>query len=375
MLSHSVAKCEDSILVSAFGLHVIAGMAASILQKVAPSNATAAVSGKPAVGVPLLVGLPVLLVVVTAVVVLLLFLVWLNYKSRNKDQAPSPDYRRLPTHDIGPVMNLPYPTASKKPKIEMMDPPVPGTTTEFVEAAQLGLGGSHSSRYPFTDTDHSTSSSEKEKKKPRRGSRRSRAADIKFRSSDRSSGSEDGSGSPRRVPGSRSAGVTPPPSPVRVHRSSRDEKVVKSADVFLSLAYNESEALLVVKVEKATELPYRADGTPVDAYVRLFFIPKLPELPQRRTNKTKTQRRDNSPVFNEVVVYEAMSAEELINSNLHLEVLDYRSYGKHVVLGQADIPLIQVQFVRGEASITLPLKLPKVGREMGRGDGRGRGTP
>jgi Ca2+-dependent lipid-binding protein len=124
--------------------------------------------------------------------------------------------------------------------------------------------------------------------------------------------------------------------------------------------YNESEALLVVTVEKASDLPHRADGTPVDAYIRLFFIPKLPELPQRRTNKTKAQRRDNSPVFNEVVEYEAMSAEELINSNLHVEVLDYRSYGKHMVLGQANIPLIQVQFVRGEASITLPLKIPKV---------------
>lgn len=144
--------------------------------------------------------------------------------------------------------------------------------------------------------------------------------------------------------------------------------MVKSAEVFLSLVYHENEALLIVKVERAAELPYRADGTPVDAYIRLFFIPKLPELPQRRTSKTKTQRRDNSPVFDEVVEYEAMSAEELINSNLHVEVLDYRSYGKHVVLGQAHIPLIQVQFVRGEASITLPLKSPKVIGGMGYSD-------
>lgn len=340
----------------------------------APSNvptAGAASGGKPAMGVPLLVGLPILLVVVTAVVVLLLFLVWLNYKSRKEASASSPDYHRLPTHDIGPVRNLPYPAASKKAHIEMPDPPVPGTTTKFVEAAPLGGDAYRGARYPFnTDTENSSGSSgNKEKKKPvRRGSRKTRVPlDVQLRTSDRSSGSEDGSGgfgSPRRVPsspGSRSAAVTPPPSPSIVRRVSREERVVaKSAELFLSMVYNESDALLVVKVEKATELPCRADGTPVDAYVRLFFIPKLPELPQRRTSKTKAKRRDNSPVFDEEVEYEAMSAEELINSNLHVEVLDYRSYGKHVVLGQADIPLIQVQFVRGEASITLPLKIPKV---------------
>ena len=338
------------------------------------AGAAASSGSKSSVGIPLLVGLPVLLVVVTAVVVLLLFLIWLNYRSRKEASASSSDYHRLPTHDIGPVMNLPYPAASKKAHIEMPDPPVPGTTTKFVEAAPLGGDVYRGARYPFnTDTENSSGSSgNKEKKRPaRRGSRRGKVPlDVQFRSSDRSSGSDEGSvgyGSPRRVPsspGSRSAAVTPPPSPSVVRRVSKAERVVaKSAEVFLSMAYNENDALLVVKVEKATELPCRADGTPVDAYVRLFFIPKLPELPQRRTSKTKSQRRDNSPVFNEVVEYEAMSAEELINSNLHVEVLDYRSYGKHVVLGQADIPLIQVQFVKGEASITLPLKVPKVGRE------------
>lgn len=305
---------------------------------------------------PLLVGLPVLLVVVTAVVILLLVLIWLNYRSRQKDDA---GYQKVPTHDIGLVMNLPYPT---KPKIKMIDPPVPGTTTQFVEAAQLG--GYPGARYPFTDTDRSTSSSgrEKSRKTRRIGSRR--AKDVRFRSSDRSEdGSEDGYGSPwvSSSPGSRSAAVTPPPSPTPVHHSSVvEEKEVKFPELFLSLVYQEAEALLIVKVERAADLPCRTDGVPVDAYVRLFFIPKLPEMPQRRTSKTKTQRHDNCPVFAEEVAYEAMSAEELINSHLHVEVLDYRSYGKHVVLGQADIPLIQIHFLRGEASITLPLKPPRV---------------
>lgn len=326
--------------------------------------------------IPLVAGLPVVLVIVTVVVVLLLVLVWLNYKSK-RDQAAAAggEYQKVPTDEIGPVLNLPYPTTGTgKPKIKMMDPPIPGTTTEFVEAAQLGGYPTSNSRYPFTDTDRGSSSSQSTdrgmgKKRTRRyGSRRAAPLDVKFKSSDRSSGSEDSihCGSPRvpASPASRSAAVTPPPSPTVQRRRSSVTPVVdpekKKSELFLSLFYKESEAVLRVMVERAVGLPFRQDGTPVDAYVRLFFIPNLPDLPQRRTNKTRTQRRENTPVFDEEVEYEAMSMEELINSTLHVEVLDFRSYGKHIVLGQADIALVQVQFIRGEASITLPLKSPKV---------------
>ena len=326
--------------------------------------------------IPLVAGLPVVVVIVTVVVVLVLILVWLNYRSKKK-QFPSSaaEYQKLPVQDIGPVMNLPYPSSAppRAKSIKLPDPPVPGTTTEYIEATSLS--GYPGSRYPFnTDTERSSSSQSNEQertgkiKKPRRlGSRRvSNPLDVKFRSSDRSSspGSEDSWYGPSKVPGSpasRSAAITPPPSPTMRRSSVMEEaEKKKGPELFLSLLYKESDALLKVKVERAVGLPDRADGTPVDAYVRLFFIPNLAELPQRRTNKTKTQRRENSPVFNEEVEYEAMSMEELINSNLHVEVLDYRSYGKDMVLGKADVPLVQVRFVRGEASITLPLKLPRV---------------
>ena len=342
---------------------------AALLQQEAASNGTATVASGKALSLPLIAGLPVLLVIVTAVVVLLLVLVWLNYRSRRNSAA---DYQKVSTHDnMGPVMNLPYPApAGSKAKIKMMDPPVPGTTTQYVEAARLGgYPGSGSTRYPFTDTDYSTqstsTSSSAEKERSRKPMRRKprQPLDVRFRSSDRSSGSEEGFPSPKlpSSPASRSAAVTPPPSPTTSHQSyASGEDSKKRPEVFLSLSYQENEAMLTVKVERAVSLPHRPEGIPVDPYVRLFFIPKLPELPQRRTNKTKTQKRETSPVFDELVEYEAMSMEELINSHLHVEVLDYRSYGKHVVLGQADIPLIQVQFVRGEAAITLPLHAPKV---------------
>ncbi len=318
-------------------------------------------SGK--VNVSVAVVVPILLIIVCLVVVLLLVLAWLSYRSRFNKQHGGAGYHSVPTEDIGPITNLPYPTA--RPSIKLMDPPIPGTTTQFVEAAQLGSGPS--SRYPFTtDTDNSTSSSEKSRSRRSRrlSSRRPKPMNVKFRSSDRSSdGSEDSS--PRvRSPASRSAAVTPPPSPSPIRRSSMmdEEKgaMASTPKVFFTLFYQEKNAVLNVMVKKASDLPSHSDGTPVDAYVRLFFIPNLPELPQRKTIKTNTCRRNNSPEFNEEISYSAMSAEELINSNLHVEVLDFRSYGKHVVLGQGDLPLVQVQFVGGEATVTLPLKLPRV---------------
>lgn len=337
----------------------------------APSDATTSpttASKSGGLGLPLITAIPILLIIVTIVIILLLILVWLNYRSKRKLSAP-PGYHSIPTQDIGPIMNLPYPTNKPKAKIKMMEPPIPGTTTQFVEATALG---DPSSRYPFT-TDSSSSSDKDKAKKPARrlSNRRAKPQDVKMRSSvDRfSDGSEDGYSSPKvsASPASRSQAVTPPPSPSLSLKSSRssitalqekEEKIIPK--LYLVFVYQESEALLTVKVEKATDLPYRADETPVDAYVRLFFIPKLPDLPQRRTSKTDIQRRNNAPVFNEEVQYEAMSMEELINSNLHVEVLDYRSYGKHLVIGQADISLIQVQFVKGEAPVVLNLKPPKV---------------
>lgn len=94
----------------------------------------------------------------------------------------------------------------------------------------------------------------------------------------------------------------------------------KDPVVNLSLLYNKDTTSLVLKIERVLRLPFREDGSEVDAYVRLFIIPKLAELPQRRTCKTRTVRKDADPVFDEEISYNAMSAEEMINSTLHVQV-------------------------------------------------------
>ena len=334
---------------------------------------------------PMVISVPILSVIVVVVVVLLLLLLWLSFKSKRKGdklQAGTGYYNSVPTEDYADPTNKnpPYFISSKQ-KVQLMEPPVPGVSTQFVEATQLGLvlegrgrggnKGGMGSRYPFTTgQDSRGSSSEKDHKFSRKSSnRRSRHGGLRQTSDRSSDGSEDSYSSPSQFSSTiGSAYTSHKPSPERrMIRAMATAAVEKDhlPELFMCLFYNEEEAMLTVKVERAIQLPYRADGALVDTYVRLFFIPKLPEMPQRKTGKTEIKRQDNSPVFNEEVQYEAMSMEELINSVLHVEVLDYRFFGKHQVLGQADVSLVQIQFVAGEAPLTLPLTPPMVRRGRG----------
>lgn len=350
------------------------------------SNMTEVEGSSHIINLPFIVSLPVLFVIVTVVVVLLMVLAWLSYKSKRKAAGlkSGTGYTSVPTEEyVSQVKkNPPYSTSSKR-KVQLMDPPIPGVSTQFVEAAQLGLGGEGSigggvgSRYPYTtEPDHSSSFSERDKKLSRKlNSRRSRAGRMKLQSSDRSSdGSEDGYASPSKFSSSSYTSVPLPTTTLSPEQrmirmltpAAEDKEKVQPPELSICLVYSEEEAVLTVKVESATQLPCREDGTPVDSYVRLFFIAKLPEMPLRKTGKTELKRKDSAPVFNEEVKYEAMSMEELINSVLHVEVLDYRSFGKNPVLGQADLPLVQVQFVAGESPMTLSL-IPPIVRRGGEG--------
>ena len=131
-------------------------------------------------------------------------------------------------------------------------------------------------------------------------------------------------------------------------------------ELYLTLKFDEESSLFVVNVDRVVSLPPKADGSAVDAYVRLFLIPRLTDLTQRRTAKTQTRPNSLSPVFNEDISYDRMSRDELINSTLHLEVLDYQSNGKHQLLGGNTVQLANITFVEGEAPVKLVLNPPEV---------------
>ena len=335
--------------------------------KSASSSSTPTSSSKAdtAVGVTLVIGLPLIVIIVTAAVILLLVLAWLFYKSRQKHKISSlgGGYKPIGTEDSGSAALLPYP-----PSVKLGEPPVPAMS--FVMATQLSDPSKSGSRYPFSV--HKNSSSQQQPREDRRPPRlRTKrrgnhkhgngrhvvlaSGDLSSDSSDRTSSDKGGasliSGESYMTPLSPSKLAT---------TTSEAGDVPKIPEISLQMIYREDTASLIVKIDKVVSLPFREDGSAVEAYVRLLFKAKLPDLPQRRTSKTRTQRRETAPVFDEEIRYETMSTVELINSTLHIEVLDYRSYGKHLVLGQADLALAQVQFEKGEASLSLYLYPPKV---------------
>ena len=327
------------------------------------------------VGVAVGVGLPVIIIIITAVIILLLLLAFFYYRSRQK-QKESEDrgaYIPLPKEDSGtapistPSSKLPYP-----PSVTLAHPPTPVMT--FTMATQLSDTSKSGSRYPFMPEHKSPEGRPREERRPPRlrtkrrgnhkhGNGRHVVLTSVETSPEISDHSSDGKGAgPVHTGGIRPMMYAVPAEKATSQATPSEPGVaVQLPEIYFVLIYNESTESLIVKIERVVSLPLRDDGAPVDAYVRLFVIPKLAEFSQRRTTKTRTQRRDSAPVFEEDIRYEGMSAEELINSTLHVEVMDYRAYGKHVVLGQATLPLAQVAFENGEASMKLLLPAPEVG--------------
>jgi hypothetical protein len=347
-----------------------------------PSPVAPVKSGGSVIGITVGVAVPIILIIATTVIILVLLLAYMHYRSKQEKKMDG--YMTVPPEDTdrpsgyvdpGPVpqktsaaptkkpvpiigglgAGLPYPMKLAKPaRVNITDPQPPST---FVQAMQLDTSGG--TGYPFKEPKALTPRDVKHYQKQGKKKNGKRSQLNSSGSSDRETSSSPNASqlSERRVSGQAS------PRPGRKFSVPVvpliDENQPKLPEMCLQLTYREKQNKLTIKVERVAYLPFREDGSQMDAYVRLFFIPKLSDLPQRKTCKTQTQR-GTSPVFDEELTYESMSPEEVINSTLHVEVLDYRSYGKHLILGQGDLPLIQVKFEAEVASITLPLHLPKV---------------
>ncbi len=317
----------------------------------------------------LLIGLPIVMVIFTAVLVLLLLLCWLSVRSRLRTTR-SYGYASVPVNDPTYLNKLPYKPAA----IKIGDPPLPSMFFHMatqLDGSELTPASSH---YPNPFAQHRSQSkvSIYEKRPPRLRTRRKgnhkhgRGVHTILQNAEptpevveeerRKAVGAERSMSIISLGGAAESSLLVPGMKTSTLESSRE----KAPEIFLTLLYNKDTASLVVRIERVVGLPFRDDGCEVDAYVQLYFIPKVRELPQRKTAKTKTARRNSAPVFEEEICYEALSAEELINSTLHMQVMDYQTYGKHRLLGKVDLHLVQVSFDDGETSVNLTLQPPTV---------------
>ena len=304
------------------------------------------------------VGVPILIIVVTVVVILLLVLAFLYYRSRHTQQdldskgvyAPLPlqeDSGSAPAHL--PPKTIPY---GSPPTISLADPPNP--SMQFTMATQLTDASKTGQRYPFNEQHRQPESRSLRPTKQRTKKRTNQQHDVLKSGSVDSSDVSDHSSSSRSEVRQRSKRLATSASP------SDQEEAISPAEIYLTLAYKEDSSQFVVNVDRVISLPPRPDGTAVDSYVRLFVIPKLANLSQRKTASTQIQKNQLSPLFNEDICYDSMSREELINSSLHVDVLDNLPHGKHQILGHSLVSLANVTFEEGEAPMRLTLSPPEV---------------
>jgi hypothetical protein len=309
------------------------------------------------------VGLPLIIVVFLAIIALLLLLVFFVLRAKNKRR-----YSKVPR--LTNLSSLPYPSI-KPPAIKIEDVPTPDMT--FTVAPQLPSPAS-TQRYPFIKhkeqkhkTIHSHEKGRQKKNGNGKGKNSKGAAAADGRRAD-SPGVADAAAGPATNGSVVSLSqfgeqhaisdafmISAAKKQVGRNSSSAD----KLPEIFLTLTYLKEKTTLVVNVERVVGLPPRDDGAEVDAYVRLFFIPRHPEMAQRKTSKTRTAKKELDPVFHEQIQYEAMSEEELINSTLHVQVLDYRAYGRHHIIGQSELSLGQVTLGEDSESVVLQLQAPR----------------
>ena len=328
------------------------------------------------------VGLPLIIAIFLAIVALLLLLVYFILRAKNKQRySKVPQKKKTLTN----LSTLPYPSI-KPPTIKIDGAPVPDMS--FTVAPQLPDPAA-SQRYPFLKHKRQQNRTIRDReKKKKHGNGRSKNGKQWAGELDKSADSGTQSASP--------PDVSPPRDGERVHNGPRKGSLVslsqfgekhamadafmisaakkqvgrnpgsadKLPEIFLALTYLREKTTLVVNVERVVGLPPRDDGAEVDAYVRLFFVPRVPEMAQRKTSKTRTAKRELDPVFHEEIQYEAMSEEEVVNSTLHVQVLDYRAYGRHNIIGQGEISLGQVLLGEDREPVVLQLHTPRV-REGG----------
>jgi len=137
-------------------------------------------------------------------------------------------------------------------------------------------------------------------------------------------------------------------------------KLVEPPEIALKITYSQRHQSLAAHDCRVTGLQQRKDGKRRTTYIKFFLAPNFPKLLPRPVKSSEIKREDNQPLFNQRVEYESVSSHELINSILHLEVLEYSCLKKHDLLGEADLHLVHVDFIHEEATLKIPLKIPEV---------------
>ncbi|KAL3103180.1 hypothetical protein niasHS_002366 [Heterodera schachtii] len=127
--------------------------------------------------------------------------------------------------------------------------------------------------------------------------------------------------------------VWPPPL---LAASSADPHEMCRGRIELALLYLRQKRELIISLSGAFDLFPRANGTPRNAYVKLFLLPDRSEKSRRQS---KVIADTLAPVWNEHFFYEGLDERAIAERVLEVTLWDFDAFGSHSFLGETLIEL------------------------------------
>lgn len=112
---------------------------------------------------------------------------------------------------------------------------------------------------------------------------------------------------------------------------------VKIGRVHFTLDYSFNNNTLTVGVMEAQDVPAKDFSGTSDPYARVMLLPD-----RKKKFDTRVHRKTLNPVFNETFVFKNLPYSEITNRTLCIELYDFDRFSRHDIIGEAKLPLIDV---------------------------------
>eukprot|EP00041_Stephanoeca_diplocostata_P011791 m.194915 g.194915 ORF g.194915 m.194915 type:complete len:485 (-) comp18669_c0_seq2:59-1513(-) len=122
--------------------------------------------------------------------------------------------------------------------------------------------------------------------------------------------------------------------------------------VTVRATYDERRKRATLHVICATNLPIADANGFSDPYVKVWLFRGTQQI-KKSKRKTKIMYKNLNPVFNEALVYDNISMNDVDEMRFHIEVMDYDKVGSNDFLGHAWLPLARACMQHNDIEIQL----------------------
>eukprot|EP00112_Aurelia_sp_Birch-Aquarium-sp1_P010755 Seg229.4 transcript_id=Seg229.4/GoldUCD/mRNA.D3Y31 product="Synaptotagmin 1" protein_id=Seg229.4/GoldUCD/D3Y31 len=118
-------------------------------------------------------------------------------------------------------------------------------------------------------------------------------------------------------------------------------KDIQLGRVRFSMSFNADDNIVTVTVIEARDIPAADPSGFSDPYTKVAIIPA-----GRKEYKTKVKPKTVNPVFEQSFNFKHITYAQLTSSYLHLKVFDYDRFSGHDLLGEAKVPIIDIDLTK-----------------------------